>query len=137
MDRIRHFLLSLRDRLLKGEQRDPKWGAFLASDRVNMDEFGVELLGCKRSLGFRGSRSHEVPGKFDKRYATICLCVRAEGEQPPKIHIILHGKGTIIRKLNNLPGIKMLLFISMTVHGKKRSNTLRCSLKWVFTVVLY
>jgi len=57
----------------------------------------LELLGSQRSIGFTGSKTHEAPGDFNKRFATVCILIRAEGEQPEKIHIILHGTGTRIR----------------------------------------
>ena len=97
--------LELRQRLIRtGEDSfyDPKWGHFLPRQRFNVDQSPMPFS-CSRDRTYEKVESGKkvwvsspIPGA-DKRFCSLNICFRPEGEQP-RLAIIFRGKGKRISK---------------------------------------
>ena len=84
---------------------DPKWGRFLSSQRLNVDQSPLPFaIDAKRTYEHvEAGKGHEhntwisTPGDgLTKRQCSLQVCFRPVGKQPP-LAIIFRGKGTRIR----------------------------------------
>jgi len=77
------------------------YGPYLPSRRYNGDEVPLTTRAVKHfTVGDQGDRliNLALGSRKPGRYATLVPILRASGEQPKKINIILRGSGKRIRK---------------------------------------
>lgn len=93
------FHINLRSFIVNGI--DDGYGRFDITKRWNLDEVGIALRReVVTTVTEKGAHFVTAPlpkpGK-PRRFATLVVCVKAMGDQPPVLHIILRGKGTSAR----------------------------------------